>query len=78
MVIQGEDIIWTIIYTMMYTIISMFMSFRFVDLLGDDPSVEKLMRHFLLWPIEGLVILTLCIKCYIEEHSEDKIKLKKK
>jgi len=61
----------------MYTIISMFISFRFVDLLGDDPSVEKLTRHFLLWPIEGLVIFVLCVKYHIEEKKEDKIKLKK-
>ena len=68
--IQGEDVFFTILYTMVYTIISMFMSFRFVDLLGDEPSVEKLTRHFLLWPIEGLVILVLCVKYYIEEKRE--------
>ena len=68
--IQGEDVFFTILYTMVYTIISMFMSFRFVDLLGDEPSVEKLTRHFLLWPIEGLVILVLCVKYYMEEKRE--------
>lgn len=72
MIIQGEDVFFTILYTMVYTIISMFMSFRFVDLLGDDPSVEKLTRHFLLWPIEGLVILVLCVKYYIAEQKEKK------
>lgn len=72
--IQGEDVFFTILYTMVYTIISMFMSFRFVDLLGDDPSVEKLTRHFLLWPIEGLVILVLCAKYYVEEKREEEKK----
>lgn len=74
LVIQGEDVFWTIFYTMMYTIISMFMSFRFVDLLGDDPSVEKLTRHFLLWPVEGLVIFVLCVKYHIEEKREEEKK----
>lgn len=72
MFIEVEDIFFTIVYTMIYTIVSMFMSFRFVDLLGDEPSVEKLTRHFLLWPIEGLVILTLCVKYHLEESKEDK------
>ena len=72
MFIEVEDIFFTIVYTMIYTIVSMFMSFRFVDLLGDEPSVEKLTRHFLLWPIEGLVILTLCIKYHLEESKEKK------
>lgn len=69
--IQGEDVFFTILYTMCYTILSMFMSFRFVDLLGDDPSVEKLTRHFLLWPVEGLVIFVLCVKYHIEEKKEE-------
>lgn len=72
MFIEVEDIFFTIVYTMIYTIVSMFMSFRFVDLLGDEPSVEKLTRHFLLWPIEGLVILTLCVKYHLEESKEKK------
>lgn len=72
MFIEVEDIFFTIVYTMIYTIVSMFMSFRFVDLLGDEPSVEKLTRHFLLWPIEGLVILTLCLKYHLEESKEKK------
>lgn len=74
MFIEIEDIFFTVLYTMVYTIISMFMSFRFVDILGDDPSVEKLTRHFLLWPIEGLVILVLCVKYYIEEKREEEKK----
>ena len=72
MFIEVGAIFFTIVYTMIYTIVSMFMSFRFVDLLGDEPSVEKLTRHFLLWPIEGLVILTLCVKYHLEESKEKK------
>ena len=74
MFIEVEDIFFTILYTMVWTIVSLLMSFRFVDILGDDPSVEKLTRHFLLWPIEGIVILTLCVKYYLEERKESKNK----
>lgn len=71
MFIEVEDIFFTVIYTMIWTILSLMMSFRFVDILGDEPSVEKLTRHFLLWPVEGLVILTLCLKYYIAERKEN-------
>lgn len=74
MFIEPEDIFFTVVYTMAWTILSLMMSFRFVDILGDDPSVEKLTRHFLLWPVEGLVILTLCLKYYIAERKENKNK----
>ena len=44
MFIEVEDIFFTIVYTMIYTI----------------------------WPIEGLVILTLCVKYHLEESKEKK------
>lgn len=68
MTIGYDDYIWTIIYTMIYTIISMYISFRLTELLNDeDGGVEKLTRHFILWPIEILFIVIIAIKCSIKD-----------
>jgi hypothetical protein len=67
MFIELEDIVFTIIFTLVYTLISSYMSFRLNDILDKEPTVEKLTRHFLVWPIEILFILILSIKIYIKE-----------
>lgn len=75
MYLEVEDIVFTILYTMLYTIISMFMGFRLTEILnGEDGNVEKLTRHFILWPIECLVMLTLGIKMCIEDKYKEKHK----
>ena len=71
MTIGYDDYIWTIIYTMIYTIISMNISFRLTELLNDeDGGVEKLTRHFILWPIEILFIVIIAIKCSIKDKHK--------
>lgn len=68
MFLEIEDIFFTILYTMVYTIVSMYMGFRLTEILnGDDGSIEKLARHFILWPIECLFILVISIKIYFKE-----------
>lgn len=54
-----EDTLWTIFFTMAYTIISVFMSFKLSDYLDnpDEICLEKFVRHFIVWPIECLYLL---------------------
>ena len=54
-----EDTLWTIFFTMMYTITSVFMSFRLTEFLDkpEEIGMEKFVRHFLVWPVECLFLL---------------------
>lgn len=68
-----DDFIWTILYTMVYTILSMYISFRLTELLNDEEGgVEKLTRHFILWPIEVLFIIVVCIKENVKDTKKKK------
>ena len=69
-----DDLIWTIIYTIIYTIISMCMSFKLTEVLNDndDVWVEKLARHFILWPVECLFILVISIRYYYQDRKKSK------
>ena len=54
-----ENTLWTIFFTMTYTVISVFMSFKLSEMLDnpDEIGMEKFVRHFLVWPIECLYLL---------------------
>lgn len=67
MFLEIEDVFFLILYTLVYTLISGYMSFRLNDILDKEPTIEKLTRHFLVWPIECLFIFILSIKIYIKE-----------
>lgn len=71
---DGDAIFFSILYTFLYTIVSVIMSFKIAALLNDDPSVERLARHFVLWPIETLFIGILVFKIYINENKKERRK----
>lgn len=75
---ESENFIFAILFTMVYTIVSMLMSFRLTEILDNEASIEKLTRHFLVWPIELLFIFILSFKIYLYEKYNIKIKLKRK
>lgn len=67
------DDIWFIIFvTFAYTIGSTMMAFKLTDMLDNEPSVEKMSRHFILWPIETLFILIISLKMYLKEKYNNK------
>jgi len=67
MYMEIDDICFTIFFTIIYTIISTFMSFKLNDMLDKEPSVEKMSRHFVLWPVELLFIIIISLKIYLKE-----------
>lgn len=75
---ESENFIFAILFTMVYTIVSMLMSFRLSEVLDSEASIEKLTRHFLVWPIELLFIFILSLKIYLCEKYNIKLKLKRK
>ena len=58
------DILWTIFYTMLYTLASVFMSFKLAEMLNnqDEISLDIFVRHFLVWPIECLFLLIFFVR----------------
>jgi len=69
---EGENVILAIMYTFLYTIVSVIMAFKTATLLDDELSVERLAKHFIIWPIECLFIGILVIKVYIAENYTNK------
>lgn len=75
---DGDTIVLTILYTFFYTIFSIGMAFKMNDIFADDYSIEKLTKHFILWPIEGLFILILSLIVKLEENGIMILKRKRK
>ena len=67
-----ERTLFMIMFSIGYVLISSMMSFRMLDQFGDDTDVQKLAKHFLLWPIEMLFIVILNIIIIIKDYKEDK------
>ena len=66
-----ERILFMIMFSIGYVLISSMASFRMLDMFGDDTDVQKLAKHFLLWPIEMLFIIILNIIIIVKEYKEE-------